>query len=59
MVPEVLEMAQLVDDHGMAQVQVRGRGIHPQLDPELAPGLQLPDKFFLDEEFLATALDRL
>jgi hypothetical protein len=34
----ILELAQLAQDHRMAQVQIRPRGIDAQLDPQGAIG---------------------
>ena len=56
-----LELAQLVDDHGVADVEV-GRGrVQTQLDPERRPGRQrpaeLPEQFFLDQQVHAPGLE--
>ena len=37
LMPEVLEVPQLVDDHRMAEVQIRGGGIESQLDAQFRP----------------------
>ncbi len=34
---ELLEVAQLVEQHGVAQVQVRRGRVEPDLDPQLRP----------------------
>jgi hypothetical protein len=41
----------------MAQVQVRRGRVHAQLDPEFPAGLQLPDKFFFDQQLVGAAAD--
>ena len=54
---EVLEMLQLVDDDGVAEMEVGGGGVHPELHPELPAGLQLADEILLDEQLVTAALD--
>jgi hypothetical protein len=56
-VAEVLKVAQLVDDHRVAEMEVRVGRVHTELDPEAATGLQLADEVVLDEQFVAAALD--
>jgi CO/xanthine dehydrogenase Mo-binding subunit len=58
-VAELLELPQLVDQHGMTQVQVGRRGVQPQLDAELAAARKLFDKFLFDDQLVATAPDDL
>jgi hypothetical protein len=57
-VPEVLELPHLVEQHGMAQVQVgRGRvetGLDPQRPAGLEPGLQ----FLALEDLVGSAADQ-
>jgi hypothetical protein len=57
-VAEVLEVAQLVDQHGMAEVEV-GRGrVEAGLDAQRAAGFQFFDQFGLDQQFVGAALDQ-
>ena len=37
LVPQVLEILELLNEHGVAQVQIRGGGVEPGLDPEGLP----------------------
>ncbi|MNM45771.1 hypothetical protein D3C81_566990 [compost metagenome] len=57
LVTQILEGLQLVEDHGVTQVNVRSRRVHPQLDAQRAPFLQLGDKFFFNQNFFRSALD--
>jgi len=41
-VPQGLELAQLVDDHGVPEVQVRRRGVKPQLHPQRGASTERP-----------------
>jgi hypothetical protein len=41
----------------MAEVEVGGGGVHAELDPEPAAGLELAHEILLDEQFVAAALD--
>ena len=55
--PEVLELAHLVQDDGMAQVQVRRGRVEPRLHAQgLALG-QLADEVLLDDQFMDAAPD--
>ena len=54
---QILEGLQLVEDHGMTQVNVGGGRVHAQLDAQRAPFLQLGDKFFFNQNFFRSALD--
>ena len=56
-VPQVLEVPHLVDDHRVAEVEVGGGGVQPQLDPQPAAGLELADQLLLDEKLVTPALD--
>ena len=57
-VAEVLEVAQLVDQHGVAEVQV-GRGrVEAGLDAQRAAGFEFFDQFGLDQQFVGAALDQ-
>ena len=59
MVAEVLEVAQLVDQYRVPEVQV-GRGwIEAGLDPERLAGLELVDQLGLDEDLLAATADEV
>ena len=54
LVAQLLEMPQLVDHHGVPQVEVGGRRVEPELDPQLAPARQLPGQLLLDDQLFAS-----
>ena len=49
--PELLELAHLVDEHGVAEVQVRGRRVEAGLDPQRLAARELLQKVRLGQEF--------
>jgi len=53
-VPQILELAQLVEDHGVAQMKVGGGRIHAKLDAERPPAGDALDQFGLDQQFRRT-----
>ncbi len=57
--PQILQLAHLVQDHGMAEMNIRGRRVQAQLDPQgRALGLrarQLLQPFGLGQQFVAPA----
>ena len=57
---QILQLAQLVQHHGMAQVQVGGGRVQAQLDAQGSAGLfrtdQLLYKFAFDQQFVDTPL---
>ncbi len=55
---EVLEVAQLVDQHGMAEVQVRRGRVEAGLDAQGTTGLELFDELGFDQQFVGAALDQ-
>jgi hypothetical protein len=57
-VAEILEVPQLVDQHGMPEMQVRCGRIEAGLDAQGPAGLQLFDEFGLDQQFVGAALDQ-
>ncbi len=58
LMPEILELAQLVNKHRVSKVQV-GRGwIKTGLDAKWLPTLELCDQLGLDQEFICTTLDQ-
>ena len=57
MMPEILEMPQLVDQHGMTEVQVGSGRVKTSLDPQRTPCFQLFRQFGFDQEFIRTAFD--
>jgi len=57
-VAEVLELAQLVEQHGVAQVQVRGRGVETSLDAQRAAAFQALAKFLGLEDFVGATTDQ-
>jgi hypothetical protein len=56
---QFLEMPQLVDQHRVAEVQVRSRRIEPRLHTQRTPGLETLDQFRLDKQFIRATLDKL
>ena len=56
---EILQLAQLVDEHCVAQVQVWGSRIETGFDPLQAAAFELLDEFTFDEQLRRAALDHL
>ena len=54
---EILQLAQLVELHGVTQVQIGARRIETLLDLERNAAFQLGDKLGLDEELVGAALE--
>ena len=54
---EVLQLAQLVDQHRVTEVQVRRGRIEARLDAQRFTRLQSVDQFGLDQQFFAAAFD--
>ena len=61
LVPQVLEVLELLNEHGVAQVQIRGGGVEPGLDPEgfpRGPGLlQAGGQFLFPNDLVAPLPD--
>ena len=57
MVSQILELAQLVDHHRVPEVQIRRSGVHAELDPQMASGLELLSHLGLDDQLVAAAPD--
>ncbi|EXF46863.1 hypothetical protein BAY1663_00587 [Pseudomonas sp. BAY1663] len=57
LMPQILKLAHLVDEHGMAQMKVGSGRIEPRLDTQRLAPLQLGDQFGLDEHFISAPLD--
>jgi hypothetical protein len=53
LVAEKLEVAQLVDDHRVAEVQVGRGGVQAELDAQLPAGRQLLLQLLLDDQLVA------
>jgi len=53
-VAQLLEMPQLVDHHGVPQVEVGGGRVETELDPQLAAARQLPGQLLLDDQLFAS-----
>ena len=51
---ELLEVAQLVDQHGVAEVQVRRGGVEAELDAQLAPAGAASSQLRLDDQLVGT-----
>lgn len=58
LVPEILELAQLVEQDGMPEMQIRRRRIEARLDPQRTAEGQLPAKRIFEEDFVGPALDQ-
>jgi hypothetical protein len=56
-VPKVLELAHLVQQDGMPQVQVGGRGIEPGLHPQGLPAGELPHQVLFHDQLVGAAPD--
>ena len=56
--PQLLELAQLVDQHCVPEVQVRRGRIETGLDAQRLAALQLGHQFRLDKNFLCATLDQ-
>jgi murein DD-endopeptidase MepM/ murein hydrolase activator NlpD len=56
-VSEVLQLAQLVELHGVAEVQVGPRRVEALLDPQRLAAGELGDELGLDEQFVGSALE--
>ena len=57
LVAELLEMAQLVDHHGVAEVQVGRGGVEAELDAQRRAARELARELLLDDQLVAAALD--
>ncbi|MNH46963.1 hypothetical protein D3C79_1099790 [compost metagenome] len=55
---QILELAQLVDQDGMPQVQVRRSRVKTRLDPQRLPALELLDQLGLDQYLFRSTLDQ-
>src|SRR5690606_15078 len=55
---EVLELAQLINEDGMPEVQVRRGRVEARLDPQWLATLELFDQLGFHQEFIRTALDQ-
>ncbi len=56
-VPELLELPHLVEQHGVAEMQIRRGGIETRLDMQRFPALQFFDQLTFGEHFLRAALE--
>ncbi|MNP74802.1 hypothetical protein D3C76_1717390 [compost metagenome] len=56
--PQILELAQLVNKDGMPQVQVGCGRIETRLDPQRLPALELLDQLGLYQYLFRTTLDQ-
>ena len=57
MVAQVLQLAQLVELHRMAEVQVGPRRVEAFLDPQRLAAGELGDELALDQQFVCAALE--
>ncbi|MNO92590.1 hypothetical protein D3C76_841710 [compost metagenome] len=58
LVTKLLELAQLVDQHGVPQVQIRGSRVEACLDPQRLATLELFDQLGLDQQFFRTTFNQ-
>lgn len=56
--PQVLELAQLINKHGMAKMQIGSGRVEAGLDPQGLATLQLGHQFRLYQDLVCTALDQ-
>jgi len=54
-VPELLELAHLVDEHRVSEMQVGRRRIEARLDTQRLATRELAGELRLDQQFLCTA----
>ena len=57
-VPEILEGAQLLEYDGEAEVDVRGRGVYPQLDPQRLAACQAAVELLARDHIHRVLVDR-
>ena len=55
---QVLELAQLINKHGMAKMQIGSGRVEAGLDPQGLASLQLGHQFRLYQDLVCTALDQ-
>src|SRR5262245_59790361 len=55
--PQVLQLAELVELDGVAEVEVRTRGIEPLLDPQRLAASELCRELALDDQLVGAALE--
>ena len=55
LVPELLKLPHLVDQHSVAEVQIRGRRVEPRLHDEGPPELELRLETVLGQDFVRAA----
>ncbi len=55
--PEILQLAHLVEQHGVSQVQVGRGGIEARLDAQRATQLELFDQFGFEQQLFAATFD--
>ncbi|MND82204.1 hypothetical protein D3C80_740270 [compost metagenome] len=58
LMPQLLELAQLINKHCMTQVQVRRRRVKASLDAQRLATLELLDQFGFDQYLFRTTLDQ-
>lgn len=58
LMPQVLELAQLINKHGMAKMQIGSGRVEAGLDPQGLATLQLGHQFRLYQDLVCTALDQ-
>ncbi len=57
--PQVLELAHLVNEYGVAQMKVRRGGVEARLDPERSIQFELIDEILLHEDLVNAAANFL
>jgi len=57
-VPQLLELAQFVDQHGVPQVQVGRGGVEPRFDPQRPSQAQFGNQLLLDQYLFGTAFNQ-
>ena len=55
---QILELAQLVDEHGVAEMQIRRGRVETGLDAQASPGFQAFHELAFDQYFIRATLDQ-
>src|SRR5262249_12716024 len=55
---QILKLPQLIDDHGVTEVEIRRGWVHPELDPQMAAGFELLPQLRLNDQLVASTLDQ-
>jgi len=56
---KILKLTQLINEHGVPEVQIRCSGVKPRLDTQRASGRELFDQFLLQQQLTASTFNGL